>query len=281
MTNYKFDIIIPTFNSENTIKKCLNSISNQTISKELINVTIVDNLSKDKTLKIAQLFNKKLNLTIISEMDTGIYNAMNKGILATSNSILYFLGSDDSLYSNTVLENIYKEFSNEILIIWGDCYLKEKAKIKKQNYNKEQIFLNYINHQSVFYNRKIFENNLFQEKFNIYADQVLTRKLIFENFKSTKYLKQVITCYSMNGTSNSTPDYYFLKRNYKEVFKYAGFNKKSLTHCNSTAINIVISLNKKRKFLLGFKGYLQMIYFSKKVLFLRTYIKSLFIGSYY
>ena len=76
----KISVITPTFNSEKTIAKNVESILKQSY-KDFEHI-IIDNLSSDKTLEIVRQLYKDLpsNLRIISEKDTGISEAFNKGI---------------------------------------------------------------------------------------------------------------------------------------------------------------------------------------------------------
>ncbi|MFN3316004.1 MAG: glycosyltransferase, partial [Raineya sp.] len=79
----RISIITPTFNAEQTIKRCLESVANQNYPS--IEHWIVDGLSQDGTLEIVKEYAQKYShVKYISEKDEGIYDAMNKGIdLAT------------------------------------------------------------------------------------------------------------------------------------------------------------------------------------------------------
>lgn len=99
MIHFKFTCIIATCNSEKTIEKCINSILSQNYQN--YEIIIIDNISSDKTLKIVSKFNSK-KITIISEMDTGIYNAWNKGLDLATGDYIHFLGSDDFFNNNDV-----------------------------------------------------------------------------------------------------------------------------------------------------------------------------------
>ena len=90
----KFSIITPTFNSEKTIKKCIQSIKNQ--NYENIEHIIIDGGSSDNTLKIINE-NKLENSIIISESDKGIYDAWNKGFKIASGDIIGSVMSDTLL----------------------------------------------------------------------------------------------------------------------------------------------------------------------------------------
>ena len=88
----KLSIIIPTFNSANTLRRALDSIIGQTLND--LEVLIMDGVSTDQTLDIAKTYNDN-RIRIFSEPDNGVYDAMNKGIDKASGEWLYFLGSDD------------------------------------------------------------------------------------------------------------------------------------------------------------------------------------------
>ena len=89
-------IITCTYNSEKTIADCVRSVKNQ--SYKNIEHLIIDGLSKDSTLEIIQDVNDRCK--IISEIDNGIYDALNKGILSASGEIIGFLHSDDVFKNN-------------------------------------------------------------------------------------------------------------------------------------------------------------------------------------
>ena len=121
-------IITPTFNSENSIDKCAQSIINQ--SYKNFEHIIVDNLSTDKTLdnlKNIYLTNKlSSNLRIISEKDYGISDAFNKGINAASGDIIGILNSDDYYFSNDIFEKIIYSFKNpKILFVHGNILFQD------------------------------------------------------------------------------------------------------------------------------------------------------------
>lgn len=89
-----FSIIIATYNVEDVLSRCLDSIVPQLKDgRELI---IVDGLSSDNTSKIITQYDQYLAYSI-SETDTGLYDAWNKGILHAKGDWILFLGADDRL----------------------------------------------------------------------------------------------------------------------------------------------------------------------------------------
>src|SRR5687767_5868627 len=98
-------IIIPTYNSGQVIDSALASVASQSLSN--YEVIVVDGLSTDETLQIAQKYlDQGLKIIVVSEKDSGIYDAMNKGLKIATGRWIYFLGSDDTLFSQQTLERV-------------------------------------------------------------------------------------------------------------------------------------------------------------------------------
>ena len=85
-------IIIPVYNAENTILRCLESIFLQTY--ENLEIIVVDDGSIDKTLQILKTISDK-RLKIISKDNGGVSTARNKGLDIASGEFIAFIDSDD------------------------------------------------------------------------------------------------------------------------------------------------------------------------------------------
>jgi len=116
----KLSIITATFNSEDTIERCLNSVIDSNIyNYEHI---IIDGVSNDKTINIIKKYQKiNPNIKLISELDKGIYDALNKGIIKSTGDIIGFLHSDDFFQTKFILSEIISRVEKENLDgIYGD-----------------------------------------------------------------------------------------------------------------------------------------------------------------
>lgn len=91
----KVSIITPCLNSEETIRDTIESVLGQ--SYQNIEYIIVDGRSTDRTIEIVKEYASGFEgrLRYISEKDSGIYDAMNKGILQASGSVIGIINSDD------------------------------------------------------------------------------------------------------------------------------------------------------------------------------------------
>lgn len=122
-------IIIPCYNSEETIKDCLNSIKEQ--SYKNFEIKIIDNLSTDKTLSIIDEFDFS-HIEIISQRDSGIYDAINKGISLSNGEIISVLHSDDLFYDRNVLSEIANcFFKKDVNIIYGNLIYVKRRELNK------------------------------------------------------------------------------------------------------------------------------------------------------
>ena len=95
-------IITPTFNSEKTLDKCIDSVIKQNFDN--YEHLIIDNISKDNSEKIVKNYNNN-KIKFLSEKDNGIYDAMNKGIKISKGDYLLFLNSDDKIIDNNFFNN--------------------------------------------------------------------------------------------------------------------------------------------------------------------------------
>jgi len=142
-----FSIIIPTYNSEATLQRTLNSILEQLYSN--FEIVIVDGISKDNTIAIIQTNASKDNrIKFSSEKDNGIYDAMNKGIHNAGGEWLYFLGSNDYLANNNVLKQVAENIQNyNGHFFYGDVLLKGKK--YDGEFNLEKLLQKNISHQAI------------------------------------------------------------------------------------------------------------------------------------
>lgn len=155
----KISVITPTFNSAKTIAKNVESILNQS-HKDFEHI-IIDNLSSDKTIAIVKKFYKDSlsNLRIISEKDSGIAEAFNKGIECSTGEIITILNSDDYYFS----ENIFKIVNNSLsksdqLVFHGDVLFVDSkfGSYLRRPYNLNTFSTMPLNHPTMFIKREVY-----------------------------------------------------------------------------------------------------------------------------
>ena len=168
-------IITVSLNSEYTIEKTIQSVLKQNYDN--IEYIVVDGNSNDRTLEIIKKYEGSIDLWI-SEKDSGIFNAINKGITVCSGDIIGILNSDDLLTENA-LSLVKKYFENDkIDFIFGSV---EKERLLS-GFNKEKInwkFNVYPAHSSGFFVKKNchIKAGLYDEKFKLHADYDLIYRM--------------------------------------------------------------------------------------------------------
>ena len=106
---YKVSVIIPTFNSRNTIVKTLESVINQTTKPS--EVIVSDNGSGDDTLELVrrvQLENKSININITTCFEKGAGPNRNHAVSLSTEKLLAFLDADD-IWDRNYLDNMITE----------------------------------------------------------------------------------------------------------------------------------------------------------------------------
>lgn len=104
------DIIIPAYNAEKTIDKCIESILSQTYQN--FHLYIINDGSKDDTLKKLQKYKNNDKITVINQENKGASTARNVGIQNVTNAFFTFVDSDDYLKEDYLLDLINKQKEN-------------------------------------------------------------------------------------------------------------------------------------------------------------------------
>jgi glycosyltransferase involved in cell wall biosynthesis len=215
-----FSIVIPTYNSERTLRVALDSVLHQSFRD--LEVIIIDGESTDDTLFIVKEYCcKDKRVRWVSEKDEGIYDAMNKGIHLSKGGWLYFMGSDDSFYNESVLEEVSRFIMNTepwLNIIYGKVFMD----FYTGKFRSDIDLLYYcLCHQAIFYKKEIFDFiGLFSLKYNVNADWY--HNLMWYSSKKVKYsyIDCCIANYARNGYSSIHKDKNFQKDLNSIIIRY-------------------------------------------------------------
>lgn len=220
MNNPLVSVITVVFNGEKHIEQTINSVICQSyLHFEYI---IIDGASTDGTLEIIKKYEK--NIThLVSEKDTGIYNAMNKGLALAKGEIIGILNADDYYYEKTIELVVQTFIKSEAEIIYGD--LVKLRSFEGKNYFKElapNISLIEktmpIFHPATFVKKTVYNKiGNFNEKYKLSADydfiyRAYNAKITFE------YLPQPLTVFRIDGATSMDCKSY--KEGYKILSSY-------------------------------------------------------------
>ncbi len=202
----KLSIITINLNDEAGLRKTIDSVVSQTFTDyEFI---IIDGKSTDGSVRLIEELDDKVSYWV-SEKDSGIYNAQNKGIKQAKGEYLYFLNSGDALFAADTLEKVFAADPHDPFIC-GSFYMEQKGQLtldtsyKDRDWNLAiyELFSGFLCHQAFFIHRSNFEQfGLYDESLRVVADWKLFFQGIAIDHLPVKYVDTFIVIYNMEGFS--------------------------------------------------------------------------------
>ena len=187
-------IIMPVYNSQNTIANAINSVLKQTYSHfELI---IIDDGSTDSTSTICKEIKDERVIYVYKENE-GVSIARNAGLKIATGEYICFIDSDDS-YIENYIEKLCKNAENGDLIICG--YIKqykenkEFMQIHKGEYDSEIIMQEVLENDCIggFLWNKLFKKKIISDKKLIFDHDINVGEDLLFVEKYLQYCKKVI-----------------------------------------------------------------------------------------
>jgi len=166
---------------------------------------IIDGASDDESVNIIKKHANKINYWV-SEPDTGIYNAMNKGIRKAQGDYCLFLNSGDWLIEPKTLENVFSEIKGKEADIFYSDKSKSDNTLKQYPYDLSLMILvkHTINHQNTLIKRSLFsDHGFYNENLAISSDWEF---ILFEFWKYKNifnHIKTNIAIFDVNGIGSS------------------------------------------------------------------------------
>lgn len=242
--SYKLSVIIPVFNAEEYIKECLDSVVDQSLGIDNIEVIIVNDNSCDSTLDIiSQYTDKYPSFKLISnKSNLGPGESRNMALKEVSSDYVTYLDADDFISQNAYEDALSKinEFNADLLIYNWETYTGsdyvEPINIHQQNTleNKlitdikqnPKLFLstapwNKIYHRSLFkylkFSKGFYEDNIVAILALINAKRIfLSKDSIYYYRKNSDSTTENITVDSSIHLSNSIKEIFDLRYEYPE-----------------------------------------------------------------
>lgn len=199
-----FSIITVCYNEEKNIEKTAKSVVSQNFKN--FEWVVIDGKSKDNTVNILNKYKKNMSY-FVSEKDSGIYNAMNKGIKKAKGKYLLFLNGGDCFTNKEVLLKVAKflekdNFSSQIY--YGNILYDngEKVDFSKAKLDRKFFLTKTISHQATFIQKELFTKyGNYQEKYKISSDFDFWLKTIIKNNVKTKFLPVLVSIFNLEGIS--------------------------------------------------------------------------------
>lgn len=201
-TKPKITVITVVYNAKSLIEQTIKSVLQQTLPS--VEYIIIDGASDDGTLELIETY--RLQLTVYSEKDKGIYDAMNKGIKKATGEYILFLNAGDQLAEPTILANVFATspaadvyYGNTKIIdnagnIMGDRRLKPPASLNW----KSLRFGMCVSHQSFIAKRELCEDYDVSYKISADIDWIIR---ILKKSQKIINAQQTISKFLEGGTS--------------------------------------------------------------------------------
>lgn len=204
----KISIITACYNSEQTIEQTIQSVLKQTYKN--IEYIIIDGTSTDRTMAIIEKYREWIDV-VVTEEDSGVYDAFNKGLQYVTGEYIMFLNSDDYFVGNDVIKHIetfIKQNKSPIAIYGNIYYLNERTgQVTKQGKN---LLIDDIQngeipqHPSFVFNKKVLEYiKQFDSSYQISADYEFMLKVILKYGEKVLYSNITTTYFRLGGLSSN------------------------------------------------------------------------------
>ena len=220
----KVSIIIPVYNVEKYIDRCLESVVNQTYKN--LEVILVDDGSTDNSGKICDAHKEKYKMTkVIHKENGGLSSARNEGLKYVTGQYVFYLDSDDYISKDCIehLVKISTQKNADISIIKMINIAENTNEEIKELKNEKLIVMN---------SEKAIKESLYQKKYSCCAPAKLYKTEIAKQVKFPlgKLAEDLATCHNFFDISNvivysSHIGYYYRQQDNSIMHK---FNKKRM-----------------------------------------------------
>lgn len=205
----KISIITAVFNRVNTVGQAICSVSDQ--RHHNIEHLIIDGASTDGTLDVVERFRTPA-VRVISEPDSGIYNALNKGIALATGEVIGLMHSDDFFADSLVLEKVAAAFRDaKVDAVYGDLDYVSAVDPKRvvRHWQSGEYSLVKLKrgwmppHPSLFLRRRVFTQwGGYDEDYRIAADYEAILRYFGRGAIKPVYIPEVLVKMRIGGESN-------------------------------------------------------------------------------
>lgn len=206
MKNQKVSLIVPVYNCSTFLRKCLDSIINQTYKN--IEILLINDGSTDDSLSICNEYSNNDNrIIVINKTNSGVSSTRNIGINKSTGEFIMFVDADDMLFPNSV-EVLLKgiEDGNYDLVI-GNYVLLNNDNTQSNHtviINYEKSLLNFCIENTLWSTwGKIIRKNKIEKQFaeDIFVAEDILFWVTNKNIKRYKYIENECYMYRLNPFS--------------------------------------------------------------------------------
>jgi len=220
-----FSIITPSYNPGAKLRDSFGSVLGQ--ADGTFDYWIIDGASSDGTREWLGSHNET-EFCWISENDSGVYDAINKGIGLARGTFLLFLGAGDRLLPGSlqqVADFIRQNPCRQPRFIYGDVQNRKTGQpLTSGRYSKMRLCRENICHQGIFYERTIFERLGHHElRYPIMADWAFNLRCFGDPQIKKLHFPGIVAEFEGGGLCEHTPDIPFAQDRLRLIARRVGF----------------------------------------------------------
>ena len=197
----KTSIVTVTYNNLYGLRKTVNSVVHQKKMGADIEFIVIDGLSEDGTFEYISE-QKEIVDIFVCEKDSGIFNAMNKGLYIASGVSVLFLNAGDVFFHDFNLKRFQEKYNlNDKTVFTSTIQEYENLKFIRPKRNKCKFNYFDFGHQGVFATKSDYKAVKYNEELIVSADSVWQKEI----WERNNYIiaNDISTCFSLGGVSNN------------------------------------------------------------------------------
>jgi len=201
----KLSVITINYNNAIGLEKTITRVINQTYSD--YEYIVIDGGSSDGSVDILEKYSDKIDYWV-SEPDSGIYNAMNKGIKQATGDYILFSNSGDVLYDENTLSKVFEK-PMDCDFIYGDMervYTDGHKDVvtMPEKVNIYTLLYSSVHHPASFTKKELFHKyGFYREDLKIVADWAFFLNLVAFTNATSRYIPIKMASFSMDGISSN------------------------------------------------------------------------------
>lgn len=218
----KLSIITINRNNAEGLRKTIESVVSQTFTD--YEYLVIDGGSTDGSVDVIKEYANKITYWV-SEPDTGIYNAMNKGIRRAKGEYCLFLNSGDRLCNDRVIEEVFLHGITEDIVCANAIFEKSDLHNDRLIFSPEKIkasdlILNFLPHQAAFVKRSLFEEiSYYDETIYVISDWAFFIKALLIYKSSYRKINLFLSICDTTGLSNNPDNNELMDAEFHKVLK--------------------------------------------------------------
>lgn len=244
MSKYKLSVIIPVYNVENYIAKCLDSVLSQ--ADDTIEIICVNDESPDNSRAIVERYMKEYpQLICIDQKNGGLSAARNTGIRAARGEYIVLLDSDDWLDNDVLFKLYHTAKSKDVDVLLGNVKWIYPDKIYTEKANTADVITEVMTgkqalealmsrevyvpmaYNSICKRSFLVENELWFKDGLIYEDELWTPQVLFKadrvyasDIYHYNYLQRDNTITTSKGNQKKIDSFFYISQQLIEMSKY-------------------------------------------------------------